>query len=181
MNADLANNLGNLAQRSLSMIAKGFEGVVPAPEAFSDADKAMLAAVDALYPTAREAMRTQAIKTWLDAVWTVLIEANQYFDKERPFDKALTPERRGTILYVTAEVVRQVAILVQPAMPESASKLLDLLAVPADARTFAALGAKHRLAPGTMLPAPSGVFPRWIDPEEAAKRAGQPKPGKAKG
>jgi methionyl-tRNA synthetase len=134
-----------------------------------------------LYGLARAAMNEQAIKAWLDAVWTVLIEANQYFDKERPFDKALTADRRGTILYVTAEVVRQVAILVQPAMPESAGKLLDLLAVPADARTFAALGAQHRLAPGAALPAPSGVFPRWIDPEEQAARAGQPKPGKKKG
>jgi methionyl-tRNA synthetase len=179
MNADLANNLGNLAQRSLSMIAKT-GAVVPTPEAFSAADTAMLAATDALYATAREAMNTQAIKVWLDAVWTVLIEANQYFDKERPFDKALTPERRATILYVTGEVVRQVAILCQPAMPPSSAKLLDLLAVPETARSFAHLGAKHRLAPGTALPAPSGVFPRWIDPEEAAKRAGQPKPGKNK-
>jgi methionyl-tRNA synthetase len=179
MNADLANNLGNLAQRSLSMIAKN-GCVVPTPEAFSAADLAMLSATDALYATAREAMNSQAIKVWLDAVWTVLIEANGYFDKERPFDKALTPERRGTILYVTAEVVRQVAILCQPAMPPSAAKLLDLLAIPETARSFAHLGAKHRLAAGTMLPAPSGVFPRWIDPEEAAKRAGQPKPGKTK-
>jgi methionyl-tRNA synthetase len=181
MNADLANNLGNLAQRSLSMIAKTFGGVVPKPDAFTEADSTMLAAADRLYGLARAAMNEQAIKAWLDAVWTVLIEANQYFDKERPFDKALTADRRGTILYVTAEVVRQVAILVQPAMPESAGKLLDLLAVPADARTFAALGAQHRLAPGAALPAPSGVFPRWIDPEEQAARAGQPKPGKKKG
>jgi methionyl-tRNA synthetase len=177
MNADLANNLGNLAQRSLSMIAKD-GAVVPTPEAFTEADIAMLAAADALYATAREAMTTQAIKVWLDAVWTVLIEANQYFDKERPFDKALTPERRGTILYVTAEVVRQVGILCQPAMPASSAKLLDLLGVLEAERTFAYLGASHRLKPGTVLPAPAGVFPRWIDPEEAAKRAGQPKPGK---
>ncbi len=178
MNADLANNLGNLAQRSLSMIAKNFEGVVQQPEAFSDTDKALLSAVDALYATARTAMNEQAIKVWLDAVWNVLFEANAYFDKERPFDKALTPERRGTILYVTADVVRQVAILIQPAMPESAGKLLDLLAIPEGERTFAHLSAAHRLKAGTKLPAPTGVFPRWISPEEQAKRAGQAKPGK---
>jgi methionyl-tRNA synthetase len=178
MNADLANNLGNLAQRSLSMIAKNFGGVVQQPEAFSDTDTALLAAADALYSTARKAMNEQAIKVWLDAVWTVLIEANAYFDKERPFDKTLTETRRGTILYVTAEVVRQVAILIQPAMPDSSAKLLDLLAVGGEARSFASLGAGHRLQPGTTLPAPTGVFPRWISPEEQAKRAGQPKPGK---
>jgi methionyl-tRNA synthetase len=178
MNADLANNLGNLAQRSLSMIAKNFDGVVQQPEAFSDTDKALLAAADALYATARTAMNEQAIKVWLDAVWNVLFEANAYFDKERPFDKALTPERRGTILYVTAEVVRQVAILIQPAMPESCGKLLDLLAVPVDERSFNRLGGGHRLKPGITLPMPTGVFPRWVSPEEQAKRAGQPKPGK---
>ena len=178
MNADLANNLGNLAQRSLSMIAKNFGGVVPVPETFGDTDTALLASADALYATARSAMNEQAIKVWLDAVWTLLIDANGYFDKERPFDKALTAERRGTILYVTGEVVRQVAILCQPAMPESSGKLLDLLAIPAGERNFAHLGTAHRLKAGTTLPAPSGVFPRWISPEEQAKRAGQPKPGK---
>jgi methionyl-tRNA synthetase len=178
MNADLANNLGNLAQRSLSMIAKNFGGVVPTPEAFTDSDKAMLAAVDGLYPTARAAMNEQAIKVWLDAVWTVLIEANQYFDKERPFDKTLTEARRGTILYVTAEVVRQVGILIQPAMPDSAAKLLDLLAVADSARMFAHLDVAHRLKAGAHLPAPQGVFPRYLTEEEKAKRAGQPAPKK---
>ena len=56
-----------------------------------------------------------------------------------------------------------------------------LQAIPADERSFAFLGAAHRLKVGTALPAPTGVFPRWISPEEQAKRAGQAKPGKAKG
>jgi methionyl-tRNA synthetase len=59
-----------------------------------------------------------------------------------------------------------VAILCQPFMPASAAKLLDLLAVPEDARSFAALGEKGRLASGTALPAPSGVFPRYVEPED---------------
>ncbi len=64
---------------------------MPTPEAFSEADKAMLAAADRLVWRSRaQAMNEQAIKVWLDAVWTVLIEANGYFDKERPFDKTLT-------------------------------------------------------------------------------------------
>jgi methionyl-tRNA synthetase len=69
-------------------------------------------------------------------------------------------------------------ILAQPAVPTAAAQLLDFLAV-GEARTFAALGEKGRLKPGTALPASSGVFPRWVDPEEAARRAGQPKPEKA--
>lgn len=180
MNADLANDLGNLAQRSLSMVAKNFGGVLPAPLALNGIDEEILAAADKLYGLSREAMNAQAIKGWLDAVWTVVADCNRYFANEKPFDKALSVERRGTILYVTAEVVRQVAILAQAAMPESAAKLLDLLAVPADKRSFASLGAAGRLQQGITLPAPQGVFPRWIDPEEEARRAGQPKPGKKK-
>lgn len=178
INADLANGLGNLAQRSLSMIAKNFGGVVPQPEAFTDADKAILASADALHAIARRAMDRQAIKTYLDAVWAVIADGDRYFAGEKPFDKALTPERKGTILYVTAEVVRQLAILSQPAMPASAAKLLDLLGIPAQARTFASLGPAGRLKAGGVLPAPSGVFPRYVDPEAEAAKAMPAKPPK---
>ena len=174
MNADLANGLGNLAQRSLSMIAKGFEGRVPAPGALTDADKAILAAADALYPVAREAMHRQAIKTWLDGVWAVIADADRYFASEKPFDKTLSVERKGTILYVTAEVVRQLAVLVQAAMPASAAQLLDLLAQPEAARKFTALGEAGRLAPGTVLPAPAGVFPRYVPPVAEGDAAASP-------
>ncbi|MBA4171708.1 MAG: methionine--tRNA ligase [Hyphomicrobium sp.] len=171
INADLANGLGNLAQRSLSMITKGFGGLVPQPGPFTDADTALLAKADALYGLCRTAMDRQAIKTWLDAVWDVIGEGDRYFASEKPFDKALSSERKGTILYVAAEVVRQLAILVQPAMPASASKLLDLLAQPVAARSFAALGSAGRLAPGTQLPEPQGVFPRYVDPTVEAGKA----------
>ena len=74
----------------------------------------------------------------------------------------------GTILYVTAEVLRQVAILVQAVMPESGAKLLDQLGVPQDARDFSSLGEKGRLKPGTELPPPVPVFPRHVEAEEEA-------------
>jgi methionyl-tRNA synthetase len=180
INADLANGLGNLAQRSLSMIARNCGGVVPAPGPFTAADEAILATADALYATSRAAMDRQAIKSWLDPVWALVSDGDRYFASEKPFDKSHTPGRRGTILYVTAEIVRQAAILVQPAMPASAAKLLDLLGQPPQARTFAALGAAHRLAPGTTLPAPAGVFPRYVEPTDTsaapAKAPKAPKP-----
>ena len=177
INADLANGLGNLAQRSLSMIAKNFEGVVPKPGAFTAEDSALLAATDGLYAKARTAMDTQAIKVWLDAVWAVIGDGDRYFASEKPFDKGHSQERKGTILYVTAEVVRQLAILAQPAMPESAAKLLDLLGQTADQRSFKALGAGGRLQPGLTLPAPVGVFPRYIEPEAEPP---PPKPSREK-
>jgi len=166
INADLANDLGNLAQRSLSMIAKQFGGKLPEPSAFSDNDKTILAAADGMLAAAREAMRTQALHQVLNGVWSVVADANRYFAGEAPWALAKTdPVRQGTVLYVTAEVIRQIAILAQPFMPDSARKLLDLLALPQDARSFATLAGKTRLAAGVTIPAPSPVFPRYVEPE----------------
>jgi methionyl-tRNA synthetase len=179
INADLANDLGNLAQRSLSMIAKNCDGKVPQPGAFTAADKTILAAADGIYAKAREAMDRQGIKQYLDAVWAVVADANRYFAGEEPWAKGKTdPKRRDTILYVTAEVVRQVAILAQPATPAGAAKLLDALGQGADARSFASLGEAGRLRPGTPIPPPTGAFPRYVDPDEAAKAEPKPKPKK---
>jgi len=166
INADLANDLGNLAQRSLSMIHKNCDGKVPAPGALSPADEAILASADALYAKCREAMDRQAITRYLDHVWAIVADANRYFAGEEPWAKRKTDfKRMETVLYVTAEVVRQIAILAQPVMPASMAKLLDLVSVGAEARTFASLGPAGRLAAGSPIPAPQGVFPRYVAPE----------------
>ncbi|HWK00917.1 MAG TPA: methionine--tRNA ligase [Xanthobacteraceae bacterium] len=168
-NADLANDLGNLAQRSLSMIAKNLGGKLPGPEKFNDTDKAILAAADGMYAKAHEAMATQQLHIALNAIWSVVAEANRYFAGEAPWElRKKDPARFATVLWTTEEVVRQVAILAQPFIPAGAAKLLDLLAVPADARSFKSLGETGRLKAGTELPAPSGVFPRFVEPEEKA-------------
>ena len=165
INADLANDLGNLAQRSLSMIAKQFQGVLPEPGEFTNNDKDILAEADAIIGLARTAMATQQIHQALNAVWAVVAEANRYFAGEAPWALAKTdPARQGTVLYVTAEVVRQIAILAQPAMPQASGKLLDILGIAddVDSRNFAALS--QRIKPGVVLPAPAPVFPRYIEP-----------------
>jgi methionyl-tRNA synthetase len=165
INADLANDLGNLAQRSLSMIAKQLGGVLPEPGEFSDNDKAILAMADGMIVASREAMATQQIHHWLNAVWAVVAEANRYFAGEAPWALAKTdPVRQKTVLYVTAEVVRQIAILAQPAMPTASGLLLDSLGIPAGERNFAMLGGAKRIAPGSTLPAPTPAFPRYIEP-----------------
>jgi methionyl-tRNA synthetase len=169
INADLANDLGNLAQRSLTMVARNFGGVLPTPAAFSAADEGILAAADAMIGKAREAMVTQQLHQVLNAVWAVVADANRYFAGEAPWALAKTdPVRQGTVLYVTAEVLRQIAILAQPFVPASAEKLLDLLAVPAVERNFSFLDGKHRLAASASLPAPAPVFPRYVEPAVSA-------------
>ena len=167
INADLANDLGNLAQRSLSMIGKAFGGKLPEPGELTAADQTLLAAVDAMIDAARGHMKSQALHQILNTVWAVVADANRYFASEAPWAKAKTdPKRQGTILYVTAEVLRQVAILAQPFVPSSAAKMLDLLAVPAAERDFAQLGGGKRIKAGVTLPPPKPVFPRYVEPEE---------------
>ncbi|MBA5776764.1 methionine--tRNA ligase [Stappia sp. F7233] len=172
VNADLANDLGNLAQRSLSMIAKNCDGSLPVPGALSEADNAILGQADAMAAACREAMNSQAIHQALSTVWACVAEANRYFASQEPWALRKTdPDRMGTVLYVTAEVIRQVAILAQPVMPDSASKLLDLLSVAQDARDFSTLGSVGRLASGIALPKPVGVFPRYVEEEKSEASA----------
>jgi methionyl-tRNA synthetase len=169
INADLANDLGNLAQRSLSMVAKNLEGRVPPQGRLSAEDRAILDAADALIGIARPAMAEQAIHVVLNAIWQVVGDTNRYFAAEEPWAlRKSDPERFETVLYVTAEALRQVGILLQAVMPASAGRLLDLLAVPAQARGFDSLGAAGRLVAGAPLPAPVGVFPRYLAPDAPA-------------
>lgn len=166
INADLANDLGNLAQRSLSMVAKHCGAQVPTPGALSTEDKAILDAADALLEQARSAVNQQALHQMLASVWQVVADTNRYFAAQEPWAlRKNDPARMETVLYVTAEIIRQVGILAQPVMPESAGKLLDLLSVESDRRNFADLGKPGRLTPGVALPAPEGVFPRYVEKE----------------
>ncbi|HKU11499.1 methionine--tRNA ligase [Sinomonas sp.] len=167
MNADLANNLGNLAQRSLSMVAKNLDGVVPEPGELTAADKALLEAADGLLEATRAAFEKQEFSRGLEAIWGVLGDTNAYFAEQAPWVLRKTdPARMATVLYVTLEVLRIVSVLVQPVMPGSAAKLLGALGQPeGDARQFSALGA--RIVPGTNLPAPAPIFPKYEEPTEA--------------
>jgi methionyl-tRNA synthetase len=167
INADLANDLGNLAQRTLSMIAKACDGKVPANGPATDADIALLESVSTMLDEARAAHADVRPDLALDAIWARVSAVNAYLNEMAPWALRKTdPARADVVLYHAAECVRQIALQVQPAMPASAAKLLDQLAVAPEDRLFAAFG--KRLKPGTPLPAPQGVFPRWVEPSEDA-------------
>jgi len=167
-NADLANDLGNLAQRSLSMIAKNCDGVVPQRGTLNEVDNALLEQASAALATARKAMSEQAIHQALAAIFAVVAEANRYFAAQEPWAlKKTDPARMETVLYTTAEAIRRVGIMCQPYIPESASRLLDLLAISAEERSFDRIADDHALTPGTALPAPQAVFPRYVEPAAA--------------
>ncbi|AUH69766.1 MULTISPECIES: methionine--tRNA ligase [Gordonia] len=164
-NSDLANEYGNLAQRTLSMIGKYFGSQVPEPGPFTAEDRALLDAADALLPRVREQFDKQAIHLGLEALWSVLADANRYVSAQEPWKLAKTDlDRTATVLYVCAEVVRIVTLLVQPVMPQSASTLLDLLAVGSDDADRRFTAVADRLTPGTALPKPAPVFPRQESP-----------------
>ena len=166
-NADLANDLGNLASRSLSMIAKNCGNALPAPGAFSAEDEAILKQADAMPAICQGFMAKQQIAKALETIWDVVGEANRYFAAQEPWALRKTdPKRMETVLYVTAELIRQVGILAQPFIPGSAEKLLDLLALDADKRSFANLGPDGRLEPGTPIEKPNPVFPRYVEKED---------------
>jgi methionyl-tRNA synthetase len=170
MNADLSNDLGNLAQRSLSMINKNCEAKIPVSGALTADDQALLAQADAMIADVRAHHDVFAISKAMDVIWKVVAEANRYFAGQEPWAlKKTDPARMETVLYVTAEVLRMIGILVQPYMPSSAAKLLDILAVNETERRFVELG--QRLVAGTSLPAPSPIFPRFVEEGDTPAKA----------
>lgn len=168
-NADLANNIGNLASRSLSIATKNCGGLIPEPGAFTEAEEKLLAAADGLIGLAREAMERQALHRVLEAVAGVSSDTNGYFADAAPWAlKKTDPARMATVLYVTAEVLRQVGILMQPFIPVTADKLLTQLGLGAEMRGFDRLGKAGRLTPGMPLGALGPIFPRYVEPEGSA-------------
>jgi methionyl-tRNA synthetase len=164
INNDLANDLGNLAQRSLSMVYKNCGGAIPEPGPFTEADREMLNAVDGVVAKMRVELDVQAFHRALEALWAVVGQANRYVDEMAPWALRKTDKARmATVLYVLAEVVRKLAILTQPFMTRGPAGLLDQIGQPEDARTFASLAS--RLEPGRKIAKPQGVFPRYVETE----------------
>ena len=167
INADLANDLGNLAQRSLSMIYKNCDGKIPEPGDFTEEDNRLLAQVDGLLEEIRPHHDRQALHRALEAIFKAVAAANRYFAAEEPWAlKKSDPERMNTVLYVTAECVRQFGILVQPYMPASGAALLDRVGAGAEERDFAHLGEAGRLPAGREIEKPAPVFPRYVERKE---------------
>ncbi|MBN9559498.1 MAG: methionine--tRNA ligase [Alphaproteobacteria bacterium] len=162
INVELANDLGNLAQRSLSLIARNCSGALPGRGPATEDDTALLAAAEALPETLRDRLDRQAFHEALEETWKVIRAANGYIDRQAPWALRRTdPVRMAAVLRVLADTLRAVATVLQPFMPGSMGRMLDQLGVPKDARDLAALAAP--LPDGTPLPEPQGVFPRYVE------------------
>jgi methionyl-tRNA synthetase len=162
LNSELANDLGNLAQRSLSLIAKNCGGVLPPLGAATEDDAELRGQALALPDLLRPRLERQAFHEALEETWKVIRAANAYIDRQAPWVLRRTdPARMAAVLRVLADVIRGVATVLQPFMPGSMAAMLDQLGVPPDARSLAALNTP--LPGGIVLPPPQGVFPRFVE------------------
>ena len=172
-NAELANSFGNLAQRTLSMIAKNMDGKLEAFEQ-ADADRDLLALVgtacaEELSREFNDLSFSSGIEAWMRAVYA----CNQYVDEQAPWAlKKTDPERMQAVLQTLFMALRDLAIAIQPVIPAKAAALLDQLGIPQDERSFAALADSdwfNRLvASGFTVAPPTPLFPRLELPADEA-------------
>ncbi len=174
INADLANGVGNLSQRTLSMIHKNCAETIPAPGEYTAEDKALL---DKAYEVINGPVRAHygafEIHKALEAVMSVARDCDAYIDHQAPWSLKKTDiKRMETVLYVLAECIRCIAIAMQPVTPTAVGKILDQLKIPQDARMFAHASAAHALKSGVAIDKPEGVFPRIVEDEDKQQAAG---------
>ncbi|MEE2059019.1 methionine--tRNA ligase [Rhodococcus artemisiae] len=155
---DLAQNLSTAAYNVLSLLSKHCHGKVPCPSSPCERDMDLVRSADALLPQCREYIDAQQFHLMLKEIWSVIEDVGRYISAEKPWGLRTTdPNRMNTIVYTALDVLRTVGVLIQPIVPETATRLLDQLAVPC--RSFN--GLDHRIEPGTALPEPQRVFPRY--------------------
>ena len=162
-NSDLANSFGNLAQRTLSFIAKNLDGRLPQPAPL-DADSELLSAIRDAAGTFEKAMAdlapSVAIEAWMRAVFA----CNAYIDAQAPWALRKTdPARMEAVLATLYDAIASLAIMIQPVIPASAAALLDQMGIKSDTRGYDVIGtdwyARLR-ADGFILSAPKPLFPR---------------------
>ncbi|QHI95659.1 methionine--tRNA ligase [Aristophania vespae] len=166
MNVELANDLGNLAQRTLSLIAKNLDGILPDRGELTSEDQAILRQADLLPDLMSGQIERLAISDALEEVWKLIRAANAYIDHQAPWALKKTDQKRmSDVLRVLYDVIRSIATMLQPYMPDTMSKMLDQLAILENEREFASL--KVIIPGGRHLPKPQGLFPRFIEEEKA--------------
>lgn len=166
-NVELANDLGNLAQRTLSLVARNCGGILPERRGLTEEDTHLLGQVAVLRELMASQMDRCALTDALEDVWKVIRACNAYIDHQAPWAlKKTDPERMNDVLRVLVDALRGIATMLQPFMPQSMERMLTQLGVAEEERTFAAL--ETPLPGGRVLPAPQGIFPRYVEAADPA-------------
>ncbi len=164
MNTDLANDIGNLCQRVLSMVFKNCDEQFPEYGDFTEEDLALQKMADDALIKVRELIDVQSFHRALETIWAVVGESNRYVDTQAPWALRKTDmDRMKTVLYVLSDTIRKLALLTRPFMPESSDKMLNLLCIDENSRDYSSFN--NSINSGVKIDKPVGIFPRFVEAE----------------
>lgn len=170
--AELANGFGNLASRVIAMIAKYFDGKLPAADELSEADEQIVSAAQKAVQEADQAISEVAIHEAISKIWNLVDELNNYITVQQPWALAKDPgnaARLATVLNTATEGLRVLAVLLAPVMPKATQKLWEAIASENGAlaeQPLMAAGNWHQLKPGQLVKNLDVLFPRIEEANE---------------
>lgn len=177
INSDLANDLGNLVSRAITMAVKYFDGAVPSAGEQSEADAALIGKAESLLSDVEDTFRRLAFHRTLMSIWEFVSMTNKYIVEQEPWTLAKDParkERLGTVIYNILEALRVIAVLVSPFMPDSSDDLMKRLGIQdTESQDFNAIKTWGGLPSGNVLTRGDALFPRFtyeIQEEEQEER-----------
>jgi len=172
-NSDLANGLGNLASRTAAMIEKNFGGKIPKPGPSLPQDDVVAKAASEAIGEALGHFENFEFARSLEAIWAAIATADKYLTSEQPWalgDSEADAQRKATILWTTAELLRVVTVLAHPVLPDSTAKVWTLLGQPGRVSAVELDGLRWgQLTAGVQLGKAQTLFPR-VDKQEAIER-----------